>query len=125
MKTPRVRRRWVVLGVVVVLVLGALRLLYQPVTLESYRMLDPQTLAVVGYISPGAWTRVSSVIETDSTITISVDAFTFRPFPGTAVGARFEAQVPLRTPIGGRTVVDGATAAVRDREMPQARITGE
>jgi hypothetical protein len=112
---PRVRRRWIVLGVVVVLALGALRLLYQPVTLESHRLLDPQTLVVVGYISPGAWTNVSNLTQTESTVTISVDAFTFRPFPGTTMATRLEIQVPLRAPLGGRTVVDGGTS----QEVPE------
>ncbi len=116
MKAPRVRGRWVVLGFVVVVALGALRLLYQPVTLESYRLDGPQTLVVVGYISPGAWTHVSDVTETESTVTVSVDAFTFRPFPGTAVAARLEIQVQLRTPLGDRTVVDGSTGQI----VPQA-----
>jgi hypothetical protein len=109
MKMPRVRRRWVVLGLVVVLALGTLRLLYQPLTLESYRMLDPQDLAVVGYGAPGAWTNVSDVTETQSTVTISVNAFTFEPFPHTDVGARLEVQIHLRAPLGSRTVIDGST----------------
>jgi hypothetical protein len=106
----------VVLGLVVVLALGALRLLYQPVTLESYRMLDPQTLVVVGYGSPGAWTNVSNVTETESTVTVSVSAFTFRPFPGTDLAARLEIQVRLSAPLGGRTVIDGSTG----QDVPEA-----
>lgn len=104
-----------VLGLVVVLALGALRLLYQPVTLKSYRMLDPQTLVVVGYGAPGAWTNVSDVTEAPSTVTISVNAFTFEPFPHTDLGARLEVQVRLGAPLGGRTVVDGSTG----QEVPE------
>ena len=115
MRIPRVRRRWVVLAVILVVVLGAMRLLYQPVTLESYRTVDPQTLVVVGYISPGAWTN-ASVSETPSTATISVNAFTFRPFPGTGLAARLEVQVRLGAPLAGRTVIDGATG----QEIPKA-----
>jgi hypothetical protein len=115
-EVPNVRRRWVVLAAVVILVLGALRLLYQPVTLESYRTLDPQTVVVVGYGAPGAWTRVSNVSETESTVTISVDAFTFEPFPHTDVAARLEVQVRLSEPLGARTVIDGATG----QELPEA-----
>ena len=112
MKMPRVRRRWIVLGVIVVLALGALRLLYQPLALESYRVIDQQTLVVIGYGAPGAWTNVSEVTETPTTVTVSVNAFTFRPLPGTAVAARLEMQVQLRTPLGDRTVVDGSTGQI-------------
>ena len=56
MKVPKVRRRWVALAVVIVILLATLRLLYQPLTLESYRTLDPQTLVVVGHGAREAWT---------------------------------------------------------------------
>ncbi len=110
MKLPKVRRRWVVLGVVLVLVFATLRLLFQPLTLESYRVLDPQTLVVLGHGAPGAWTSVSSVSETESTVTISVDKFTFQlPVPGTTIGAPLELGVQLEAPLAGRTVIDGGT----------------
>ena len=47
-------RRWVALAVVIVVLLATVRLLYQPLTLELHRTLDPQTLVVVGYGAPGA-----------------------------------------------------------------------
>jgi flagellar motor component MotA len=105
----------VILGLVVVLALGVVRLLYQPVTLDSYRMLDPQTLVIIGVGAPGAWTSVSDVTETQSTITMSVNAFTFEPFPHTDSGAQIEVQVHLRAPLGSRTVVDGNTG----QELPE------
>ena len=45
MKVPKVRRGWVVLAVVIVVLFVALQLLIRPLVLESYRTLDPQTLA--------------------------------------------------------------------------------
>ena len=117
MKLPRIRRRWVVLVAVLILVLATLRLLFQPLTLESYRVLDPLTLVVLGHGAPGAWTSVSNVSETEATVTISVDTFTFRPpVPGTAVGAPLEVGVQLEAPLTGRTVVDGSTG----QAVPQA-----
>ena len=109
MKIPKVRRRWVALAVVIVVLLATLRLLYQPLTLESYRTLDPQTLVVVGYGAPDAWTRVSDVSETHSTVSVSVDKFTFQPFPGTSLRAPIEVEVRLDAPLAGRTVIDGST----------------
>lgn len=109
MKVPKVRRRWVALAVVIVLLLATLRLLYQPLTLESYRTVDPQTLIVVGYGASGAWTRVSDVSETQSMVTVSVDKFTFQPGPGTAFAATIEVEVRLDATLAGRTVIDGST----------------
>ena len=109
MNVPKVRRRWVALAVVIVFLLATLRLLYQPLTLESYRSLDPRTLVVVGYGASGAWTRVSDVSETESTVSISVDKFTFTPLPGTGLGAPIEVEVRLDAPLAGRTVIDGST----------------
>ena len=86
MRVPRVRRRWLVLAVVVVLVLVTVRLLYQPVTLQSYRILDPQTLVVTGYGARTARTNLSDVTETGSTVTIRVDAFTFELGAGHGCG---------------------------------------
>jgi hypothetical protein len=110
MKMPRVRRRWVVLGLVVVLALGAVRLLDQPLKLESYRLLDPQALAVVGYGARGAWTHVTGVTETDSTVTITVNAFTLQLGPGTGMAYRLYVPVYLSEPLGSRAVIDGSTS---------------
>jgi hypothetical protein len=109
MNIPRLRRRLVVLGLVVLVALGAFRLLDQPVALESYRVVDPQTLDVVGYVSHTAWTHVTGVTETDATVTITVNSFVFDPFPHTTEALRIEIQVHLSTPLGSRAVVDGST----------------
>jgi len=109
MRVPHIRRRWLVLATLVVLVLVTVRLLYQPLTLDSYRVLDTQTLVVTGHGAPGAWTNLSDVTETDTTVTIRVDAFTFTPFPGTAAGYPLDVEVRLDATLGGRTVIDGST----------------
>jgi hypothetical protein len=114
---PRVRRRWLALGLVVVLVLVSLRLLYQPVTLRSYRELDPQTLVVAGIGAPGAWTHLDGVQETQSTVTISVSAFTLELGPHTDAGNLLEVQVHLTAPLGGREVVDGSTGQPLARDV--------
>lgn len=111
-----IRRRRVILGIVAVLGVGAARLLYGPLALESYRPVHAQTLTVVGYGSANAWTRISDVTETSSTITISVDTFTFRPFPGTALASRLFIDVQLAEPPGERTVIDGSTG----HEVPRS-----
>ena len=110
MRIPGSRRRWVVLAVVVLLALGTVRLLDQPLALESYRVVDPETLEVVGYGAKTAWTHVTGVTETDTTVTISVNSLYFTAFlPHTDAADRIEVQVRLTAPLGSRAVVDGST----------------
>jgi hypothetical protein len=116
MTMPRVRRRWVALGLVVVLILVTVRLLYQPLTLRSYQLLDPQTLVVTGYGARTARPNLSDVTQTASTVTVRVDAFTFELGPGTAAGYRLDIVVPLDAPLGDRSVIDGSTG----QEIPAA-----
>ena len=98
-------------------VVVSLRLLYRPVTLRSYRELDPQTLVVAGIGAPGAWTHVDGVQETQSTVTISVSAFTLELGPHTDAGNLLEVQVHLTAPLGGREVVDGSTGQPLARDV--------
>ena len=112
MKVPKVRRRWVALAVVILFLLATVRLLDQPLTLQSYRTLDPQTPVVVGYGAPDAWARVANISETQSTVSVvSIHKFTLELFPGTGIGAPIEVEVRLDTPLAGRTVIDGSTGA--------------
>ncbi|MFL5708838.1 MAG: hypothetical protein ACJ77Y_07605 [Chloroflexota bacterium] len=116
MRMQRGRRRWVVAGLIVVLALATLRLLYQPVALQSYRMLDPQALVVTGYGAATARTNLSDVTETGSTVSIRVDAFAFELGPSGALGHPLEVVVHLDAPLGDRSVIDGSTG----QEIPAA-----
>jgi hypothetical protein len=110
MKRPGLRRRWVVLGLVIIVTLAAvLRLLYQPLELQSYQVVDPQNIKVVGFGAETAWTRVAGVNETDTSVTISGDALSFEPFPHTDAGYRIEVPVHLSSPLGNKEVIDGST----------------
>ncbi len=84
MTVPKVRRRWVVLAVVIVVLFVTLQSVDRPLVLESYRTLDPQTLVVVGSGARDPWTRVSDVSETQSTVTVSVDKFSVQLGPAQA-----------------------------------------
>jgi len=116
MRVLRGRRRWVVAGLIVVLTLATLRLLYQPVALQSYRILDPQSLVVRGFGRATARTNLSDVSETDSSVSIRVDAFTFELGPSTAQGHALDVVVRLDAPLADRTVIDGSTG----QEIPEA-----
>ena len=81
MTISRPRRRWVVLAIMVLAALGTLRLLDQPLMLESYRTVEPQSVVVLGHGAKDPWTHVTGVTETDSTVTISVNSLELTGFP--------------------------------------------
>ena len=110
MKIPRLRRRWVVLSIAVVATLVVVRLLDQPLALESYRLVDPQTVVVAGYGTTSAWTHVTGIAESEATVTISVNSFEITGFlPHTDEADRIEIEVRLTAPLGSRAVIDGST----------------
>lgn len=98
MKVPRIGCGWVALAVVVAVLLVSVRLLDSSLRLDSYQSLGPQTLVVEGIGARGAWTHVTGLVEGTSTVTVSVNVFTFIPGPGTAVGYPLGAVVYLSTP---------------------------
>jgi hypothetical protein len=125
MRLPRLRRRWVAVVVVtVVLAVAAVRSLDRPSWIYYYRVLDDQTLVVGTVTGPGAWARVTSVAETPSTVTISVSSMLIQLGSGTAVGIPVDSVATLHDPIGGRNVVDGSSGLLvqRTRCLPPAYL---
>ncbi|MGH2967143.1 MAG: hypothetical protein ACRDMH_17430 [Solirubrobacterales bacterium] len=120
MRVPRLRRRWIAVGVVLVLVVTAVRLLDSACWIYYYRVVDDRSLVVGTVEGPGALTRVTSVIETPSTVTITVSSFLVRLGAGTAVGIPVQSVAKLHDPIGSRTVLDGSSGlpVVRTRCLP-------
>jgi len=70
-RLPRPRRRWIVLAIVLVLVVTAVRLLDAGSSIDYDRVVDDHTLVAGTVTGPGAWTRVTNVTETRSTVTIT------------------------------------------------------
>ena len=103
------RRRWIVVAVVLLLVASAVRLLDGASWIYYYRVVDDRTLAVGTTTGRGAWTRVSSVVETPTTVTITVSSFLLQLGAGTGAGVPVESIVKLRDPIGSRSVIDGSS----------------
>jgi hypothetical protein len=122
MRLARVRRRWITVAVVLLLVIVAVRLLDSASWIYYYRVVDDQTLVVGTVTGPGAWTRVTNVTETPATVTIIVSSFLIQFAPGTAVGVPVESVATLRDPIGTRTVIDGSSGVpvLRTRCLPPA-----
>jgi hypothetical protein len=106
-KLPRLRRRWIALAVIPVLVVVAVRLLDSASWIYYYRIVNDQTLVVGTVEGPGAWTRVTSIDETPSTITVTVSSLLVRLGAGTSVGIPVESVAKLHDPLRDRTVVDG------------------
>ena len=109
MRLPRLRRRWVALAIVVVLVALSVRALDSTLSIDSYRVVDDRTLAVRIGEGPGAWTRITNIAETPSTVSVTVSSFYFRPGPGTDEAIPVDLTVTLHDRIGTRTVIDGST----------------
>ncbi len=110
MKPKRLRSRLlVVLAAVVVLAVAAVRALDSVSSITYYRVIDDRTLVVGTIEGPGAWTRVTSVAETPSTVTITVSSLLFQPGAGEAVGVFVESTATLHDAIAGRTVIDGSS----------------
>lgn len=109
------RRRWIVLAVIVALVFTAYRMLDARSTIDYYRVVDPHTLMVGTTEGAGAWTRVTSVAETPSTVTIIVASFWIQIGASTEMAYFAESVAHLQQPLADRTVIDGSTGLPVDR----------
>lgn len=107
-------------SIALVLVVAAIRLLDSAAWIDYYRVDDEQTVVVGTVTGPGAWTRVTSVTETPSTVTITVSSLLLQIGPGSAVGVPVESVAKLHDPIGSRTVIDGSCGlpVLRTRCLP-------
>lgn len=115
MRLPSFRRRWVVVAVILVLVVMAVRLLDSASRIDYYRVSDDRTLIVGTVTGPVAWTRVTSVVETPSTVTITVSSLSIQLGPGTALGYPVESVAKLHDPVASRTVIDGSSGLAIQR----------
>ena len=78
-------------------------------TIDGYRVLGDRTIAVMTTEGTNAWTRIASIDETPTTVTIVVRSFRIQLGAGTGVGILVESIVSLREPLGQRAVIDGRT----------------
>ena len=73
--------------------------------IESYQVVDPDTIAVQVTHGSLDWTRVGDVHETDDAVEIEVRVSTL-PVPQTSVGYGLVLTVDLEAPLGERRVID-------------------
>ncbi len=110
MRIPMPRRRWVVVVAVLLLVaVMTVRFLDRPNPIDFYRVIDAQTIGLETSAGPGSWTRVTSVVETSSSVTVVVSTIEISFGPGAGVRSFVEATAKLNSPLGDRTVVDGSS----------------
>ncbi len=109
MTRRRVRLYWIAIAVLLILVVTVRPLLDSASRIYYYRVSDDRTLIVGTVTGPIAWTRVTSIVETPSTVTITVSSLSVQLGPGTALGYNVESVAKLRDPIGSRAVMDGSS----------------
>ena len=107
-RSLRPRRRWVVLVGLVIFAVFAVRLGDVADPIWGYRVIDERTIDVQTITGPNTWTRVTSVDETATTVTVSVSTIRV-PLPLAGYGDDLLwLRVVLREPLGNRQVFDGA-----------------
>ncbi len=90
---------------------------YSTPQLDSYRIVDPQTIVVVAEAASHSWTRVTDVRETSSEIRINVACLTWLSGPGLDLEP-VELTVRLARPLGDRVVMDGGGNRIRLAQGP-------
>lgn len=106
-RVSRLRHRWVVLIIVLILGFVAVRLADQGFPIHHYSVIDDHTLILGTVTGPWTWTRITSVTETTSLVTVGVSSLS-APLPGFGDDIA-ELRVTLGDPIGGRTVIDASS----------------
>jgi hypothetical protein len=104
---PVVRAAAVVVVVVLLVALAAEAVLDRPWDIETYRVVDDSTLVLTTSSGWLDWTRVTSVSETPTSVTIAMKSLRL-PLPGTG-GPATDFTVQLASPLDNRTVIDAST----------------
>src|SRR3954466_2977186 len=82
----RFRRRWIALGVVVLLTFVSVRSLDRSAPIFYFRVVNDRTLVLGSVSGPGTWTRPTRLEEGADTVTLGVNSLT-APLPGYGDGA--------------------------------------
>ena len=105
------RRRWLlVLAAVAVLVavaLGGLAL-DRPSAIHGYKQIDERTIAVQTIGGPSTWTRLGSIVESSSAVTVELRSLRM-PFAAGSGDDLTWVAVNLSTPLGDRQVIDASS----------------
>jgi hypothetical protein len=117
-RTIRVPRElWLAVALVALVALGVLLAAQNSTVLvpemDSYAMVNQNTIAVRVGVAPCSWTRVTNVAETPNEVRVKVETLPCPiPGPGTAALAVRELSVSLAADLGARVVEDANGQAV-------------
>jgi hypothetical protein len=78
----------------------------QLVPAVSYRLVDEDTIEIIGLTGEGAWSRITNVVESSTEVRVAIRVL-YWPGSYTAQGVRTEWTVHLAAPLGNRIVSDG------------------
>jgi hypothetical protein len=110
------KRRAIVLGVIALVIAGAVRLAITPSYIAGYRVLDDFNIAVQVTGGHPTWRAVTALSETATTVTLGISEASLH------LGPEFDDEigyvsVRLGSALGDRTVIDAASGA----PIPQLR----
>jgi hypothetical protein len=110
----RTRRRRLVLAAAALLLVGfgtvaVVRALDHPSWIYYYRLEGDRTLVLGTVDGPGANVRVTSVVETPTTVTVTVSPLLIGLGPSAGFGVQYESTATLPDPLGARAVIDGSS----------------
>jgi hypothetical protein len=111
---PRSARRILTTLVVIAAVIVGVgfigyRLLDKPNAIYYYRLVDDQTILLGTISGPNANVRVTNLVETPESVTVTVSGFLFEIGATSGVGYPYESEAKLATPLGNRTVIDASS----------------
>jgi hypothetical protein len=106
-------RRWIALGVVLLLIVVSVRSLDRPAPIFYFRVVNDRTLVLGSVSGPGTWTRLTRSEEGADTVMLGVNSLT-APLPGYGDDT-IEITVTLNEPIGAKAVIDSSTGLVVPR----------
>ena len=86
-----------------------------PLIVDYYRVSDENTLVIGTTAGDGEETRITAVVETSDSVTITAQTFRFMFGPMSSIGRPVELVVELDRPLGDRGVFDPYHAVPRDR----------
>jgi hypothetical protein len=111
---------WLVAALVLAAGAGVFVALDRPDPIDYYRLVGDRTIVVGSITGRGAWTRVSSVTETPTSVVVAVRSFDIPFVPRAEGGLPIEYVVTLDSPLGDRTVLDASTGGA----VPEAKCLG-
>ncbi len=130
MTGSRRRRRWLsVVGSIALLIalfaaawLGIVARRYEA-PINSYRVVDDRTIAVLVMGGRRTWCRLTNIAETASEVRVSGECIDWLPLPGTALGIPVDLTVQLAQPLNDRVVRHGDGVPVRLQVCPNDYCT--